>query len=103
VTVDPKPAVDVQILSPTMGSAINVDNCDDVLLTAYAIGAQPVTLTWTWQADQMGCAPFTMTTSCPPLNIVCITQPPPDTYYSFWHSCGPPEPPCIGTGRSRSR
>jgi hypothetical protein len=99
VTVDPKPAIDVQILAPTAGSAINVDNCDDVLLEVYAIGAQPLTLTWTWQADQMGCAPFTMTTSCPPLNIVCTVQPPPDTYYSFWHSCGPPEPPCIGTGK----
>jgi hypothetical protein len=98
VTVDPKPAVVASILAPSDGTSINVDNCDDLELDAYATGAQPLTLTWTWQADQLGCAPFTMTTSCPIQFFICTVQPPPDTYFTYWHSCGPPEPPCIGTG-----
>jgi len=104
VTIDAKPTVVATILAPSASTAINVDNCDDVLLEAYATGASPLTLQWTWQADQLGCAPFAITPSCPPFNILCTSQPPPEvTYLSFWHSCGPPVPPCIGTGKIQLR
>jgi hypothetical protein len=103
VTVDAKPAVVATILEPTASDAFNVDNCDDVLLEAYATGAAPLGLAWTWQADQLGCAPFTITATCPILNPICTILQPPDTYVSVWHSCGPPTPPCLGTGKIRLR
>jgi hypothetical protein len=101
VTIDLKPAVTGTILAPPDTTAINLDNCDDVLLEASATGAPPLTLTWIWQADQLGCAPFTIPTSCPITNITCTVEPPPDTYVTFWHSCQMPEPPCEGTGKIR--
>jgi hypothetical protein len=101
VTIDAKPAVVASILAPSASAAINVDNCDEPLLEAYATGASPLTLAWIWQADQLGCAPFSIPASCPPLNIACTVQPPPDTSVSFWHSCGPPAPPCVGSGKIR--
>jgi hypothetical protein len=85
VTIDAKPAVVASILAPSETTAINLDNCDDVLLEASGTGALPLTLTWTWQADQLGCVPFSISTSCPISNLVCTVQPPPDTYFSFWH------------------
>ena len=100
VTVIAKPAITAKILLPTTSTAINVDNCDDVELESTATGAPPLApFAWTWQADQQGCAPFTIPVSCPFANIICSIQPPPDTYITFWHSCGPPFPPCTGAGK----
>jgi hypothetical protein len=101
VTIDARPAVSATILEPTMNTAINVDDCDDVLLETVATGAPPLTRTWTWQADGLGCAQFTIPDSCPISNLICTIQQPPDTYVSIWHSCDVPQPPCLGTGKIR--
>jgi hypothetical protein len=102
VQVVARPPTIARIIAPTNGSGINVDDCFDVLLEAYGEGTGSLTYTWTWQADQGGCAPFSVTAYCPISNPVCFVQPPQGiTYLSYWNPCGPPEPPCIGTGKLR--
>src|SRR5579884_461473 len=99
VTVVPKPPFFASIVAPVANNAFNVDNCDQILLEADAGGQDPLTYAWTWQADGIGCAPFTITPVCPILNVACVSQPPPGvTFLAFWDTCAQ-RPPCLGTGQ----
>ncbi|HLK10704.1 MAG TPA: S8/S53 family peptidase [Candidatus Binatia bacterium] len=99
VTVVPKPAVFASIVAPTANQGFNVDNCDQILLEADAGGQNPLTYGWVWQADGLGCAPFTITPVCPITSLACISAPPPMvTFLSFWDTCAQ-RPPCTGSGQ----
>ena len=99
VTVVPKPPVFASIVAPAANDAFNVDNCEQILLEADAGGQDPLTYAWTWQADGIGCAPFTISPDCPKENLACVSQPPPGvTSLAFWDTCTQ-RPPCTGTGK----
>jgi hypothetical protein len=98
VTVVPKPSVYASILSPTANQSFSYPY-GQILLEASAGGQEPLTYTWVWQADAMGCAPFTIAPVCPILHIECVTQPPQGvTFLSYWDAAAQ-SPPCRGTGQ----
>jgi hypothetical protein len=98
VTVVPKPPVFASIVSPAANQSFSYPY-GQILLEASAGGQEPLTYTWVWQADAMGCAPFTIAPVCPKFNIECVTQPPQGvTFLSYWDAAAQ-SPPCTGTGQ----